>query len=108
MRLTGKAPYDRLFKEGRKSADAHVLVLARSNGADSPRLGLAIGRKHFRSGVARNRVKRVIKESFRLHQCELRGLDVLVVARKGLGSLPVKALRAALPRHWQKLSQLDR
>ncbi|WP_162874136.1 ribonuclease P protein component, partial [Pseudomonas viridiflava] len=63
----------------------NVLLLARNNDLDHPRLGLVIGKKSVKLSVERNRLKRVIRDSFRLNQDYLVGWDIVVVARKGLG-----------------------
>ena len=46
-----------------------------------------IGKKSVKLSVERNRLKRQIRESFRLNQDNLVGWDIVVVARKGLGDL---------------------
>lgn len=43
-----------------------------------PRLGILISRKHAASAVQRNRIKRCIREAFRLEQHSLGAIDVLV------------------------------
>ncbi|CDF87128.1 Ribonuclease P protein component [Pseudomonas knackmussii B13] len=65
----------------------HVLLLARENALDHPRLGLVIGKKNVKLAVERNRLKRVIRETFRHNQEALAGLDIVIIARKGLGDL---------------------
>lgn len=52
-------------------------LLAAPNGLDYPRLGMIVPKKVIATAVARNRVKRLIRESFRLNQNELVGLDVV-------------------------------
>lgn len=64
----------------------HVLLLARENGLDHPRLGLVIGKKNVKLAVQRNRLKRLIRESFRHNQETLAGWDIVVIAQ-GLGEL---------------------
>lgn len=45
------------------------------------RLGLVVGKKHLKKAVDRNRFKRLVRESFRHHQEQLKGLDIIVLAR---------------------------
>jgi ribonuclease P protein component len=52
-------------------------LLAAPNGLDYARLGLIVPKKIISTAVGRNRVKRLIRESFRLNQAELVGLDVV-------------------------------
>jgi ribonuclease P protein component len=52
-------------------------LLAAPNGLDYARLGLIVPKKIISTAVGRNRVKRLIRESFRLHQADLIGLDVV-------------------------------
>jgi ribonuclease P protein component len=43
-----------------------------------PRLGVLVSRKHAARAIERNRIKRCIREAFRLEQEHLRGVDILV------------------------------
>ena len=52
-------------------------LLAAPNGLDYSRLGMIVPKKILVTAVARNRVKRLIREAFRLNQAELAGLDVV-------------------------------
>ena len=49
-----------------------------SRNAGEPRLGLLVTRKHAAKAVERNRIKRCLREAFRLEQAALGPLDVLV------------------------------
>ena len=49
-----------------------------SRNAGGPRLGLLVTRKHAARAVERNRIKRCLREAFRLEQERLGPLDVLV------------------------------
>jgi len=57
-----------------------VVVHALANGLGHPRLGLSIGRK-VGMAVRRNRIKRWIRETFRLMQHELACADLVVSVR---------------------------
>ena len=78
---------------------------ARKNGANLPRLGLIISKKSIKHAVGRNRVKRLTRESFRLGQARLGGLDVVVMSRAGVGELSNPKLRAVLDKHWDALAR---
>ena len=64
------------------------------------RLGLVIGKKLLRRAVDRNRVKRCIRESFRLRRSDLPACDLIVrlIARPATvqGKLIVEDLQALL------------
>ncbi len=77
-------------------------VLYKKNGGREARLGLAISRKHCRGAVQRNRLKRIVRESFRVHRNQLEGLDLVVLNQPGAARAGNKALFDSLHRHWQK------
>lgn len=88
-----------------KAPGKSVLLLARDNGLDHPRLGLVIGKKSVKLAVERNRLKRLIRDSFRLHQEMLAGLDIVMVARKGLGDLDNPELHQQFAKLWKRLAR---
>lgn len=105
MRLTSPADYQQVFNDPDKckSVDGVFTILARRNGLTHARLGLAIAAKHLKHAVSRNRVKRQIRESFRLNQLLLAGLDIVVISRVDTGKSDNKNLRKALDKHWAKI-----
>jgi ribonuclease P protein component len=105
MRLLSARDYDRVFQQPQKSSGKALTVLARRSGRELPRLGLAIPRKQIRRAVERNRIKRLIRESFRRHQDLLHGLDVVVIGRRDLMNKNARAVFACLEKHWRQLSQ---
>ncbi|MBK4988584.1 MULTISPECIES: ribonuclease P protein component [Pseudomonas] len=83
----------------------NLLILARENGLDHPRLGLVIGKKSVKLAVQRNRLKRLMRDSFRLNQQTLAGLDIVIVARKGLGEVENPELHQHFGKLWKRLAR---
>ena len=77
-------------------------VLTRASGKKGARLGLAISKKNCRLAVQRNRLKRVVRESFRAHKEELSGLDVVVMCQIAASRASNKKLFDSLAAHWQR------
>ena len=105
VRLLSAADFGRVFKRPIKSTDNCFVVLARSNSMGEARLGLVIAKKHVKLAVGRNRIKRVIRDSFRHHQQLLKGLDLVVLVRTGTADQPNKRLFSSLEAHWKRLAE---
>lgn len=103
-RLTGRNAFAGVFAQPIKSSDRYFTVLARANALGYPRLGLAISRKVAKSAVVRNRIKRIVRESFRHHQPSLGGLDYVVMGRISVVEQSSAILFTALQRHWRRLA----
>jgi ribonuclease P protein component len=80
-------------------------VTARLNDQDRPRLGLAVASKMAGGSVERNRIRRVVRESFRLHQHELPAVDIVVSARPRSRGAPNRELRANIEELWRKVQE---
>jgi len=68
------------------------------------RLGLAISKKRAKRAVDRNRIKRVIRESFRTNVTTVSGFDIVVMNRDAAVSTSSSDLAGSLERLWQKLA----
>ncbi len=95
--------YKRVFANPIRSADKYFTVLATVNDQEYPRLGLAISRKAASSAVQRNRIKRVIRESFRQNPGDLPAVDVVVMARPLAAKTGNAELGTSLERHWSRV-----
>lgn len=86
-RVRTRAGYDNVFKHGRRTASPVFVLHVRRPGEDhlgeevGPRLGLAVSRKVDPRAVGRNRIKRVLRETFRQYRACLPTADYVVVAR---------------------------
>ena len=96
------AEFDRLLREGtRRRIDGYTFYVARRV-SGGPRLGMLVSKREARSAVVRNRIKRRIREAFRLEQERLGALDLLVRPPQGLRPGPqmvikLRKLLAGLP-----------
>ena len=100
MLFTDSLKKNRDFKRvygHKKSAGNHLLVLyVAPNGGARNSLGISVSRK-VGGAVVRNRVKRCIREQYRLHESYLQtGYDMVVVARPMAGTLPRESISADL------------
>ena len=87
-RLSRSAEFERVYKQGRSTANRHLVLYAFENpSTDGPRLGLSVSRK-VGGAVERNRIKRLLREAFARCAPRLRGgQDLVVVARPAVGEL---------------------
>jgi ribonuclease P protein component len=88
-----------------KVGEPQFLLLVRPNGLSHPRLGLVIAKKKVRLAVERNRLKRTIRNSFRLHQAALPAVDVIFMARNDLGNTLSADLAVQLDKSWKRLTR---
>ena len=88
LRLTQAAQFKAVFNQADfKVSNRLFLVLARRNKLESSRLGLVIGKKNLPKAYQRNRIKRLLRNSFRLNQDLLEGLDIVILARSNMSNL---------------------
>ncbi len=92
-------------QRGKKFSDTYFSLSVLANNESTPRLGLAIATRTFGSAVARNVVKRLARESFRMNQHELPPVDVMVSARDAARQAQPADLRASLKKHWKNIAQ---
>lgn len=106
-RLLTAGDYRRVFEKAQfKVSDQHLLILARPGQTPQSRLGLVIAKKHLKRAVDRNRVKRVLRESFRTLEPPLApAMDIVVLARKGLGEIEKPALQRIFNKQWRRLAK---
>lgn len=109
-RLLDTFQFDRVFAAPRRSSDTYFTVLGRPAApeAASPkaaRLGLAIAKRCAPRAVARNRIKRVIRENFRHVRGTLKPMDLVVLCRRAAVDANNATLNASLAKHWKRFQR---
>lgn len=84
-RLTRRPQYTACYEQGERHYTRYFVVFVRANAGALPhgRLGLAVTRK-CGNAVERNRIKRVLREFFRLRQQEMPVMDIVVTPKRHL------------------------
>ena len=95
--------FRRLYQRGKSAAGRCVVVYCRKNGLDCNRLGITAGTK-VGHAVVRNRIRRRIREAYRLSESEYRrGYDIVVVARSRAADASYREIADCLRKQSERL-----
>ena len=101
--LKNNRDFVNVYTSGRSYANKYLVIYTLKNNSDRNRLGISVSKKVGNS-VVRHRLKRLIKESYRLHEKMFNsGLDIVVIARKGSDACDFAGIESALL-HLMKLN----
>lgn len=101
-RLLKKTDYDDVFRDAKKIANPHFIFLYRDNKLGYARLGLALSKKNIAKAHDRSRIKRLLRETFRVSH-HLSAVDIVVLAKPGVAKVENASLIDGLQRIWSKL-----
>lgn len=102
-RLLRPGDYAKVFDDVKiRVPDRHFLILATPNTLGHARIGLIFSKRNLKLAVQRNRIKRLVRESFR-HQTGLPALDIVVLGRQGLAHQTNQAITDSLQHVWRRL-----
>jgi len=83
LRIKKSSDFERIYGCKRRVSDRFLLIFAARNEHDFSRFGFSVSRKQG-NAVQRNRLKRLLREAFRLSQFELPGgWDLVLIPRRG-------------------------
>ncbi|HUA00291.1 MAG TPA: ribonuclease P protein component [Candidatus Aquilonibacter sp.] len=95
-RLVRRVEYDAVYREGRRRTSREFTVFLRPNGLEVSRFGWSI-KKALGSAVRRNRIRRRLRETVRLHRQEIApGWDIVIHPRGSAATANFTALGAEL------------
>ena len=94
--LKSNRDFRTVYKSGRSFANKYLVVYLLENNTDRNRLGISVSKKVGNS-VVRHRLKRLIKESYRLHENMFNsGLNIVAIARVGADKADFHTIEDAL------------
>jgi ribonuclease P protein component len=104
-RLLKPSEFKHVFDQPNKASTFSFLTFSRENQSTHSRVGLAISKKNAKRAVDRNRIKRLIRENFRLNKQKLPPVDIVILAKRGILEQDNEALQKQLYGLWKKLAR---
>lgn len=105
LRLLTPTHFEYVFNNAIPAASSQITLLARFNQNSHPRLGITLSKKRVKFAHNRNRVKRIIRESFRLQRQSFPNIDIVVVGKTGVDKMSNQELNFLLNKLWKKLAK---
>ena len=100
--------FRRVYSLGRSKADYCIAMYVLENDLSVSRLGITVSKK-IGNSVVRSRVKRIIKEAFRLHEIAFApGYDIVIVARRAARNKKSTDMEVSLLKLGKKLGIVKR
>jgi ribonuclease P protein component len=103
QRLRRPAEFQAAYASGRRFGNELLTATVRPNDGPYARLGLSIAARTVGNSVSRNRLRRLIRESFRLQQWTLPPADFVIGARSAARKASAAVLREGLQRLWTQI-----
>lgn len=103
FRLLKKQEFNAVFENAEKISMRGFVVLYKKNQLSHARLGFAITKKNVARAHERNRIKRIVRESFR--HTKLQGVDIIFLAKPGLSRQNNASIFSNISKAWEKLSK---
>lgn len=105
-RLLSSRDFKAVFRDNsNRLSDQNWTLLVRQNTFSYARLGMAISKRVLSRAVDRNRIKRIIRESFRHHQKGLCSLDIVVMCKSDVKKLANMELLESLNGLWTQVKK---
>ncbi|MGA2330741.1 MAG: ribonuclease P protein component [Syntrophales bacterium] len=104
VRISKRRDYLTVYEQGMRSHSEHFTILVCKNEVGISRLGITVSKK-VGSSVERNRIRRLVREFFRLNRSRLSTpQDIVIIARRNITTLAYKDVCTELESHLIKKS----
>lgn len=102
-RLRKKAEFNHVFSRAQKIVCGRITLLYKPNAFSCARLGFAISKRFAQRAVLRNKIRRIIKESFR-QQPNLPAYDLVILLNQTCDKQSLDLFHKHIEQLWQKLN----
>lgn len=106
LRLLKSTDFSFVFEQPIRIGNKAFTVLCRRNALKHPRLGMAIAKKQVKLAVDRNKIKRLIRESFRTQQSTIPSYDFIFMVRREINQMDNEKISSSLQHIWSKTRKL--
>lgn len=100
-RLVHRKQFEYVFSRAKKVTTQEFVILHCKSSANEARIGFALSKKQLPKACQRNRMKRLLRESFR--NTSLPPVDIVVLARHGSAEAKSSTISEKLDLAWQKI-----
>ncbi|NIP32144.1 MAG: ribonuclease P protein component [Candidatus Dadabacteria bacterium] len=87
LRILKSESFQEIFKKGKKVSTKNFAFYILLNNLGFPRLGISVGKKVSNKANKRNRIKRLIRESFRANKYLFKSNDIVVIVKNDISEL---------------------
>ena len=94
--LRGDKNFSAVYKKGKSVGDRYIVLFYKKNGLDYNRIAFLASKK-VGNAVARNRARRLMKESVRtMDSIDKQGYDIIFIARKTIAGVKCEDVRSSI------------
>ena len=100
-RLLNRPSFQAVFQAKKKRFCGSFVIYSQKNQLNHPRIGIILSKKQVRLACDRNRLRRIIRESFRHHRNSLPNSDFVLVGLNRMQQLTSKEIVLCIEKQWQ-------
>ena len=94
-----------MFSQAKKTHHKWFVFYCLANNLAIARIGVIVAKKNQKKASQRNKLKRLVREKFRRKQLNLKGVDLVVIIKRGVEKVPVGVLRQELCTQMERLAK---